>query len=349
MAEYLIQDSTLTAIGNAIRVKTEKTDPILVSDLANEIYGISGSGGTLVVTAPIAAEISAKKDDKIFTKIVDENGTATFSGLQTGTWIITISNGKQTASKSVDINADFTTSISFSTIPDFTYTGDYSIVNDADEEITETQGDWKIRFLTSGTLTFTTLNSAKSGIDVFCVGGGGGGGNGGGGGGYTNTARNIALTETTYEITVGAGGSGTGGASSAFGLVAAGGYPKNGDNNGCGGNGGSGGGSWNDGGAGKNGGSDGGNGSGSTSYYTGGKGQKSVAGPNGETGTTREFGESSATLYSGGGAGNGASGLGTGGSGGGGGKSGAAKANTGGGGAGGKGGSGIVIIRNKRG
>lgn len=41
MAEYLIQDSTLTAIGNAIREKTKKTDAILVSDLASEISGIS--------------------------------------------------------------------------------------------------------------------------------------------------------------------------------------------------------------------------------------------------------------------------------------------------------------------
>ena len=236
-----------------------------------------------------------------------------------------------------------------SAIPAFTYTGDYEIVNDADELITSSNDNWKIRFLTSGTLTFDALNGAESGIDVFCVGGGGGGGNGGGGGGYTNTARNVILTETTYEIVVGAGGSGTGGTSSAFGLLAAGGYPKGGTNNGCGGNGGSGGGSWSDSGAGKNGGSDGGNGSGSTSTYTGGKGQKNTAGPNGETGTTREFGEADATLYSGGGAGNGASGLGSGGSGGGGGKSGAAQANTGGGGAGGKGGSGIVIIRNKRG
>ena len=61
MAEYLIQDSTLTAIGDAIREKTKKTDAILVSDLASEISSISGGadlnfdvvGGTTQPTNPI--------------------------------------------------------------------------------------------------------------------------------------------------------------------------------------------------------------------------------------------------------------------------------------------------------
>lgn len=60
MAEYLIQDSTLTAIGNAIREKTKKTDAILVSDLASEISSISTGvelnfnvvGGTIEPTNP---------------------------------------------------------------------------------------------------------------------------------------------------------------------------------------------------------------------------------------------------------------------------------------------------------
>lgn len=41
MAEYLIQDTTLTAIANAVRAKTKKSDAILVSDLAEEIASIS--------------------------------------------------------------------------------------------------------------------------------------------------------------------------------------------------------------------------------------------------------------------------------------------------------------------
>lgn len=40
MAEYLIQDTTLTGIADAIRVKTDKSDSIFVSDMANEILSI---------------------------------------------------------------------------------------------------------------------------------------------------------------------------------------------------------------------------------------------------------------------------------------------------------------------
>jgi hypothetical protein len=45
MAEKLIQDSTLTAIANAIRSKTGYTEPITVTDMASQIEAISGGGG----------------------------------------------------------------------------------------------------------------------------------------------------------------------------------------------------------------------------------------------------------------------------------------------------------------
>ena len=247
----------------------------------------------------------------------------------------------------------------FSVIPDFTYDGEYEIVNDSDEIIIESADNWKIRFLTSGTLTFSNLKSAADGIDVFCVGGGGGGGNGsytesyggGGGGGRTATGRNISVNiDTPYGISVGGGGSAqsSGGTSSAFSISASGGNGGNPGNQWAGGAGGSGGGGY--GGAG---GSNGSNGGGSS----GGAGQGS---------TTREFAEEGKRLYAGGGGG-GVLNSGTSGGEGGGGNSayvtsGASDGvqNTGGGGGGGnahgyasaggaRGGSGIVIIRNTRG
>ena len=236
-------------------------------------------------------------------------------------------------------------------VPPFTYTGKYEVLN-------KDTSDWKIKFLTSGTLVFTGETPM---IDVFLVGGGGGGsghhGNAsydaGGGGGYTTTRKGFKPTlNESYTITIGGGGSagpawtagGNGGTTSAFGFSAAGG--KGGSTSG--GNGGSGGG-YN----GYVGGSDGSNGSGNSP----GKGQGT---------TTREFGESTGTLYSGGGGGSGKSGGAGGGASGGGSWSGGgtAAANTGGGGGGGSlsawsssypdgyvyfsggaGGSGIAIIR----
>ena len=231
---------------------------------------------------------------------------------------------------------------------DFTWTGSdnsYLVLNDGDN-------NWRIKFLTSG--IFTPLRSMS--IDLFLVGGGGGSDNSastpctaaGAGGGYTLTIKSIKLlANTEYSIVVGAGGSGTaGGSSSAFGHSAKGG--KSGEVGATnpleGGLGGSGGGEKT---ASKayDGGSDGSDG-GKDQYDLGGDGQGT---------TTREFGEETGDLYSGGGGayGNNST-IGNGGAGGGANGWESASANTGGGAGGAKresittGGSGIVIIRNSR-
>ena len=328
--------------------------------------GGGGTDGTLTVTAPANVTVTVSKDGKTKTKNSGTSGVAVFKGLASGTWTVTITSDGKTAQKNVIITTDYSTAISFNTIPEFTYTGDYEIVNDSDEPITVSQGNWKIRFLTSGTLTFTNLNGAEGGIDVFLVGGGAsGGGRGGGGGGYTKTQKSVSVkVGIEYPIIVGAGGlapttsnrvpPNAGGATSAFGLTANGGdtstngdYPSSG---------GSGGGSGKVGGAGYSGGSDGSSGGGDD----GGSGQGT---------TTREFGESTGKLYAGGGGGGAVTtnetssgGAGGGGDGGGVGADPRPKngdANTGGGGGGlgnlyssatyASGGSGIVIIRNARG
>ena len=201
-------------------------------------------------------------------------------------------------------------------------------------------------------------------IDIFTVGGGAGGGSGnavgGGGGGYTKTYSNIVVESGSYTAYVAYGGS-VGARGGTTYLIntsykAEGGYSSGGCGsriNICNAN------NYSDGQCkGGNGGSDGGNG------YTGHWGQDNsiqysyCAGVLfvglGQGSTTREFGESGATLYSGGGAGKpgtcrgntGSSG--SGGAGGGGRAYTAGTANTGGGGGyGASGGSGIIVIRNK--
>ena len=247
--------------------------------------------------------------------------------------------------------------------PIYTYSGSAVLIDDGNY-------NYRIKFLTSGTLKFSHLGCMTNGINVFCVGGGGGAGMSGGGGGYTTTGSAAISANTSYSIVIGAGGAGQsgyfgktdantvqGGTTSAFNVSAGGGYNGGaGRSNPGGGNGGSGGsyvGSSN------HGGSDGSNSSDPT--YPGiGQGR-----------TTREFGESSGTLYAGGGGGGNQSNWsdwgGLGGDGGGGrGTQGGSRGtdgtpNTGGGGGGGyngldevpssgggNGGSGIVVIRNKR-
>lgn len=168
--------------------------------------------------------------------------------------------------------------------------GTYQVLDDGG-------GNWRIKFLSSG--TFTPLKNMV--IDVFLVGGGGGAGSsycGAGGAGYTTTVRSVVVAaNTAYPIVVGAAGTQTytvqsdGGTSSAFSAVANGGHHSvSGDKTGkkTGANGGSGGG-----GQYADGGTDGSDGA--TGDTAGGKGQGT---------TTREFGEADGDLYASGGGGN---------------------------------------------
>lgn len=230
-------------------------------------------------------------------------------------------------------------------LPKFTYTGTYEVIEDGGK-------NWRIKFLTSGTLTLFKKLLA----DMFLVGGGGGAtGASGAGGGYTKTIKSVELEPGSYEIVVGAGGvSADGGTTTAFGSSANGG--KKGDGY-TPGDGGCGGGSYLTSDSAPfypagTGGSDGSNGGGSPKH-PGGTGQGT---------TTREFGETTGDLYAGGGGGSYSSGKGIGALGGaGGGGNGRndgtpatdGAANTGGGGGGGggsgsNGGSGIAILRNHR-
>ena len=158
----------------------------------------------------------------------------------------------------------------------YTYTGDSEFISDGGD-------NWRIKFLTSGTLTFSSLGTASSGIDLFLVGGG----SAEGGGGYTATHKGLSIAKgTSYSIVVGSGGTSSsvnGGTSSGFGKSVNGGQGKDG------GSGAGGSGYVNDG---ATGGSNGGNGGLGGDNWTGGTGQGT---------TTREFGESSGALYAGGG------------------------------------------------
>lgn len=257
-----------------------------------------GAGGVLTVTVIPGELVTVSHGDKSQAKAANASGVAVFKGLKAGAWTVAVTrNGKPTA-KTVIVVTDYSVSIPLSTIPEFTYTGDYEIVNDSDEPITVSQDDWKIRFLTSGILTFTNLNGAEAGIDVFLVGGGGDGGTrnwnpdsniqmhgAGGGGGHTKTQKNISVTVgTAYTITI---GSNTG-TTNAFGLSASGGTSAYGAAKGWenGGSGGSGGGATDG-----TGGTDGGNGT-APRYGVAGTGQGT---------TTREFGETNGRLYASGG------------------------------------------------
>lgn len=195
-------------------------------------------------------------------------------------------------------------------LPEFTYTGRYTLQDDGDK-------NWRIKFLSSGTLKFTKLGTGKGSIDVFCVGGGAGyvRGNGWdeygyyypksfGGGGYTTTKTTTISKGVDIPVVVGAksANASTGGtvaeagASTFNGTITAKGGASHGPYKG--GNGGSGGAGFDTHeGSSFAGGTNGGNGSGAV-------GAASQGGGSGQGTTTREFGEPNGTLYSSGGGSN---------------------------------------------
>ena len=304
--------------------------------------------------ATITAEnLQIKKITQGKEKIVSEkNGTWTYRNIEIGLWAIQASLEDQKSTNEIEVPefGVYRVTIEYRQTPDFTFTGEYEVIDDDDQPISDFanwRDNWKIRFLTSGTFTVTNMYGWNGELDVFLVGGGGGsGGSGsgstnqisgtGGGGGYTKTIKKIKVNlNQQYEVVIGSGGSAgigegnapSGGITSAFDSQVNGGVGGSGRyGTGKGGDGGSGGGG---GGAGSSpGGTDGSDGSGSNP----GKGQGT---------TTKEFEEESGTVYSNGGpsgskkAGNVNTGNGAGGA-----------AMHGGDGA--SGGSGIVVIRNAR-
>ena len=148
-------------------------------------------------TYRICAKITDKAEN---TEIINNTITVELTEITYGTMISSYSCGNKTVGKEPYV---------------ISYTGNCEVVDDGND-------NWKVRFLTSGTLNISTdLN-----VDTFLVGGGGAGAgafyvytddtwwaNGAGGaGGYTKTYRNVNIKSSdTYTITVGAGGVGSAG------------------------------------------------------------------------------------------------------------------------------------------
>lgn len=271
------------------------------------IFNMVGGGGgsstksTIIVSIDTGSTVAAYSDSSYQTlvKTASEKSTGEYwlTGLDNGTYYIKATKNGETATTSYTITeyGVYRISMTYNRIPEFTYTGSYEVVDDSDTPIVTSLDNWKIRFLTSGTLNFSQLNGASNGIDVFLVGGGGAGsdngdtGNGGGGGGgRTSTATGIVVNQDAeYSIIVGDGGlraenasGNNGGDSSAFEVVATGGNgaTKGSDYNHKGANGGSGGGY--------------GDGSSAPQSYGGADGSKGYGsrGGTGQGTTTREFG-----------------------------------------------------------
>lgn len=115
--------------------------------------GGGGSGGTLTVTAPVGVTITVSNGVKTKVKTADAEGKATFKGLATGTWMVTISNGSETATATVEIVADYAKTMAFFAATIAVTYPEGSTCTCSDGSTTLTAPD------TSGSYTFTVPNA----------------------------------------------------------------------------------------------------------------------------------------------------------------------------------------------
>ena len=72
-----------------------------------------GTGAILTITAPAGCTVTVSKDGKTKTKIAGADGLVVFKGLETGTWTVTITDGSETATDTVNLVTDYAKEMSF--------------------------------------------------------------------------------------------------------------------------------------------------------------------------------------------------------------------------------------------
>lgn len=83
--------------------------------IINMTGGGGGAGATLVVTGVVGSICTVSKDTKTYTKTFGTDAKATFKGLTTGAWTVTMTNGSQTATRNVTITTDYSITIAYFT------------------------------------------------------------------------------------------------------------------------------------------------------------------------------------------------------------------------------------------
>ena len=142
------------------------------------LYGNGGgagcTGATLTITAPAGCTVTVSKDGKTKTKTAGADGVAVFRGLATGTWTVTITDGSQTAQKTVTVTVDYSTEITFfaATIHVTYPVGGVCTATDGVTTLTapDTSGSWDCVVPNAGTWTVTYKGSVWTSVDITTSG-----------------------------------------------------------------------------------------------------------------------------------------------------------------------------------
>lgn len=174
MSEYLVNSGDLVSVADAIRAKGETTETLVFPGgfvAAIETMETGKTGATLTVTTPAeGVTVTVAKGELSYTKTTGADGTAVFSGLESGTWTITISDGAQTATGTVDIDADYASNMTFfaATI-NVTYpSGSICTATDGVTTLTapDTSGTWACVVRNAGTWTVSLGNGFSESVEI---------------------------------------------------------------------------------------------------------------------------------------------------------------------------------------
>lgn len=137
----------------------------------NMTGGGSGSSATLVVSCPANVTVTVSKDDKSYTKNSGSLGSATFKGLATGEWTVTIEGNEQTATKNITITADYAITMAFfAAYINITYpanstctvktSGGTTVASDSNTD--SSAKTWTVTVGATGTYTITATSTSDS-------------------------------------------------------------------------------------------------------------------------------------------------------------------------------------------
>ena len=167
MAFRSVEESSLTGIADAIRAAGETEESLLFPEgFQTAISNLGGKGAALTVTAPAGTTVTVSRDGKTMTRVAGVDGIVIFRGLETGTWTLSITDGEQAASRTVEIVADYATSITFfaATI-NITYpAGSTCTATDGVTTLTapDTSGTWACAVPNAGTWTVAIESLGRS-------------------------------------------------------------------------------------------------------------------------------------------------------------------------------------------
>ena len=125
-----------------------------------------GAGGNLKVIALAGVAVTVTKGSKVKQKVADAAGVAMFTGLETGTWTVTLPADVSPPTRTVDIDVDYVVVIAyFSATINITYpAGSTCTCSDGTTTLSapDTSGTWVCTVPNAGKWTVTSTDGDKS-------------------------------------------------------------------------------------------------------------------------------------------------------------------------------------------